>query len=245
MHGYRRRLIYNNEGYLDLTAFIAIKNVYKKGGYCMSTWKDGDIIKMVLPDGREVYRVIIKAHERYATTLTLFDSECFENEYQVKIDNNLGKFHADTGKIAFTKNWDLDEAEFVRAMGESEFDKLLAKIGESIGIPTIPSTGEDINELKEKAEKAAAENDALAAENDRLKKKVSDLDYNLAQKIHSSEEQIEKLVKELDSAEKDLAAAIDRDSESKSMLIKAEAERDVYKDLYMRVMGSMIPAGAN
>ena len=246
MQGNRENIIYNNEGYLDLTAYNAIKNLYK-GDYHMATWNDGDIIKLKLPDGREVYRVVIKAQERYATTLTLFNEECYENEYRIKVPEGPGHLHADLGKIAFTKNWDLNDAEFVMAMDDKSFTKLLRKIGETLGIPTIATGNDDdskkwaeqYKDLQDVADSLTSDNRALVLENDSLKEKVETLEKSNAE-VYS---EYKKVKGELDSKMEELSFAVERDAASRAGAIRAAAERDVYKELYMDVANKFMGAG--
>lgn len=244
---------YNHEGYMDTTAYQALKNVYK-GDYRMATWNDGDIIKLKLPDRREVYRVILKANDRYATTLSLYDDACYENEYAIKTDEKGGKKHADLGRIAFTKNWDLDEASFARAMDEEEFTRLLRKIGEVLGIPTIASGDEEAQkwadqykDLQAFADSLTADNITLTDEKAALRDRVGELEAEVERL--SSDKEVIGLRAELDGVKAKLADAmeklsfeVERGAASRAGVIKAEAERDVYKSLYMSVVGHQFAA---
>ncbi len=254
----------NHEGYMDSTASAAISNVYK-GDYKMTGWNDGDIIKMNLPDGRKVYRVILKAHKKYATTLSLYDDECPENEYKVKPEKTI--MHADLGRIAFTKSYDLDSADFIRAMEEKEFDRFRSRVGEVLGIPAISVPEEEPfleerKELREQVEELTAKNTELDEAHKRvLSENVELLNENkqLAEKAEKSADAIEKLEElggQLEQAQEDLnrqkadteelelirgklRAAEEEMAMAETQRTRAEAERDVYKELYMQVLAKM------
>lgn len=252
MQGNKEHFTRNSEGYLDMTAFRAISNLYKGEYKKMATWNDGDIIKLRLPDRREVFRIVLKAHDAYATTLALYDNECRENGYPVKIDAKSGKKHADLGKIAFTKNWDLDEAQFVRAMDEEEFGKLLRKIGDTLGIPAIASTDDEVQrwadqykELQAFADSLTADNHTLLDEKAALSDKVGELEAEVERlssnrDIIAMEAELESVKAKLAETMEKLSFEVERGAASRAGVIKAEAERDVYKSLYMSVMA--VPA---
>lgn len=253
MCGIGRRARLNHEGYLDLTAFLAIANLYE-GDCIMTGWNHGDIMKVRLVDGRDAYRVVIRVHDRYATTLNLYDSESFENEYPVKADGKT--YHADLGKVAFTKVYDMDDGHFVRAMGEEEFDKLLRKLGEVLGIPSYAGKDEgarqECERLKKELDglsKECQEANRLRAEEEEKRKgaeaallAAKQENIGLSEKLKGAGD-VDALRKALDDAKEEIAkmeqkvhAAIDRGAEAQAAAIRAQAERDVYKDLYQQVL---------
>ena len=213
----------NAEGYPDPTAYNAIF----KGGNNMIDWKDGDIIKMHLPDGRDVVRIVLKTFEKYATTLTLFDDECRENEFTVRAGKMM---HADLGKIAFTRHWDMENADLIRSMKEEELSDLLSRIGDCIGVPPIiiPEDNSVSEELKGKIE----EIDSLKSINNELTDKWMKAMETIKGLMNKQGEKD----KALEDAMEKLSYATEQAAASRAGVIKAEAERDVYKELYMSLL---------
>lgn len=214
----------------------------------MTGWNDGDIIKLHLPDGRDVYRVVLKAHSKYATTVNLYDKESPENEYKVKPDKVI--MHADLGRIAFTKSYDLDGGQFIRAMEEKEFDRFKSRIGEVLGIPTVSVPEEEPfleerRELQKQVEqltmdKAELEqkNSVLASENSDYAEKLEFASGNSAD-LESARRELTAVKDELAKAMAKLSSALEESAKAEASVIKAEAERDVYRELYMQVLAKM------
>lgn len=221
---------YNHEGYLDMTAFAAMKNMYK-GDDKMTAWHDGDIIKMQIPDGRSLYKLVVKSHERYVTALGLYDTESPENNHAVKVEGGL--MYTDLGRLAYIKARDMDDAMYVDTMGGKAFDKLMRKLGATLG---VPATGQDA-ELSAECEKLRAEASAMSseieglnAECEMLRKENDELEKELTHK-HDDEaaKERERLTAEIEGYKKLL-------DDAKADAIRAEAERDVYKSLYSQVL---------
>lgn len=228
---------HNHEGYLDMTAYLAMKNMYK-GEYKMTGWNDGDIIKLHLADGRDVYRVILKAHGKYATTVNLYDTENAENEYKVKPEKTI--MHADLGRIAFTKAYDLDSGQFIRAMEEKEFDRFKSRIGEVLGIPSISVPEEEPfleerSQLKKQVAELEQKNSVLASKNSDYAEKL-ELASGNSEDLESARRELTAVKDELAKAMAKLNSALEESAKAEASVIKAEAERDVYKDLYKQVL---------
>lgn len=250
MQGNKGNDFFNHEGYPDLTAFKALKNIFFKGDHTMDGWNDGDVVKLRLMDGRDVYRILLKVHDRYATTLNLYEEESNENEFAITVDGK--KMHADLGKIAFTKARDMANAEFMFSMGRESHGKLMKKIGRVIGVPAEGEEAELLGELDKVKKEAAAEskksaaleyecaqlrekNKALEDQNDDAVKKLSEMPDVKAVSI-SYEKTISEYRGKLEEATQKLSESAREASEAKETAIRAEAERDVYKTLYSQVM---------
>ena len=130
-------------------------------------WNHGDIIRYTAPDGREVTRVLIRVHRRYATALLLFDEEQRENEYIVNAGHQM---HADLGKITYLREAVLDEAELIREMKDEEYDDLMGNIAEALGIPILPEY-----EDSEEKERNNSELEALRKENEGLRRSLEEI----------------------------------------------------------------------
>ena len=231
---------YNSEGYLDMTAFAAMKNMYK-GDDKMTAWHDGDIIKMQIPDGRSLYRLVVKSHERYVTAQGLYDTESPENNHVVKVEGRL--MYTDLGRLAYIKARDMDDALYVDTMDGSAFDKLMRRLGATLGVPVTGQDAkllEECEKLRAEASAMSSEIEGLNAECDRLRKENESL--ALCNKNASAVEDLARLNAEVEGLrEKErLAAEIDGYkkllSDAKADVIRAEAERDVYKSLYSQVL---------
>lgn len=186
-----------------------------KGGFNLMKVKDGDIIKTCMIDGREVFKVVIKVFERYAATLNLYSDENKENDYMVDIGKCF--MHADLGKISFVRYNDLNESEYVFHIFEDDMTALLSKIGETLGIPQI-----SVPNNKEKTGDVATE-DAKC----------------LQDEVELLTEEQKRMRNDLDSARKACAEAEKKAYMYERDIIKTEAERDVYKSMYMDILGKM------
>lgn len=230
----------NHEGYRDPTAYMAIYENKSGGLRNMVSWHDGDITKKTRIDGKEFYRVILKLHDRYATTLPLFDDECFENCIAVKADTGK-KMYADTGKIAYTKARDLDEEEFVRALEEKELDKILAAVGRTLCIPAVQMTApEEVHSLKKEVEDLRKQVEALSIELEAANEQArtaSEQVSVLETAKEDAEARCEKAVREQESIR--VKAQAEAETKGQVDLAKAMAERDVYKELYMQLLGKV------
>ena len=186
----------NAEGYYDPTAYMAVY----KGNHDME-WRDGDIIKKIGYGGREAVMIVVKAHKNYATTLPLFDRESNENEFRVLAGTPM---HADLGKIRYTPKRDIEEAEFVRTMDDSEYRSMIIEIAKVLGAPC----------------------EVLEYKNDGVDERVMHQSINAG----ISKEQMDKMLLEGKMHLGTLAPA-PKDDGMAEKYIKAAAERDVYKKI--------------
>lgn len=125
-----RELAFNAQGYYDGTAYKAIKNIQEEKR--MSEFYNGDIWTMQKADER-IYEVLILAtHGNYATVLTLLDREPQENCVTVK---SKATMYADTGKVGYIFYDKLQD--FVKAMPEPDFLKVLRKVGTDLGMKKL------------------------------------------------------------------------------------------------------------
>jgi hypothetical protein len=214
--------MYNAEGYVDPTAYFALKGGFM-GYEANSPFLNGDIVTMETLNGREIYKVILKVHDGYATTLPLFDRESNQNEYKVKAK---GVMHADRGKVTYTAFRDLEAAQLVRHMEDGEFSKLLKAIGATIGAGDVftgigneTEAAVEIIKLREQVEKLEQEKNSLIEDLAQAEKKETLLAMEEAQSNNESEKKY------------------------MNQIIKAEAERDVYKELYFGLLDKMRAAG--
>ncbi len=258
MQGIKRKGIYNSEGYLDTTAYGAILNFYKGDRRKMTGWSNGDIIRFMLPTREYVWRIIVRGHGGYASTLNLFETKPFENAFKVNVDGK-GEMYADLGKTAYMKKWDLDESDFVRAMDEKEYDRLLKRLGETLGIPKTVLPSEDGIDYKGEcvklqdeidivyAEKKKLENDYeglradmehLVLKNKKMEEELEGLcdSAHVAEELGKKEDEIREAMAEITMLRAKLDYATSEGDEARTKVIRAEAERDVYKELYQQVL---------
>ncbi len=111
---------YNQEHYLDMTAYLAM------GGYIMEKFMDGDIVKTYLPDGRPVYNVLLKVYDRGATAVPVFDAAFGGN--MVKVNDK----YVDLEKMKYMTDKILDPAEVVNCLHEDELGMLINRVTEML-----------------------------------------------------------------------------------------------------------------
>lgn len=140
---FERNPFFNAEGYADPTAYKAIY----RGGYSMATWKDGDVVKLVGEDGRELYRLLLKAHAGYATSIFLFDDVANENDFEIVLPDGL-TLHADIGKFGYTTYRNLDGAELVMNLGEDKKGALRERVASLLGITEKGASQTDLMKVQ-------------------------------------------------------------------------------------------------
>ena len=212
-------LMLNASGYVDPTAFFAIK----KEESDRMKFNDGDVVKLQLEDGRDVYRTILRMHYGYATTLFMYFTESRENEYPIIADGDI--MHADLGKLGYTSWKDLENVEVVRTMSAEELAELRENIAATMGIVTetiIQSTDhKDDFELENQQLKDQIE--TLLQQNERFKEQLN--------ATESKEQENEHVIIEnglaSDDQDKRLAA---------QNLMKAVTERDIYKYMCQKML---------
>lgn len=191
-------LLRNGSGYVDLTAYKAIKKA--DGGVNMNK---GEIWE--IKHGRS-YRmaVVLAVHEKVCNVLVLNDEMYGENDFEVVAK---GVKYTDPCMISYAFNDNF--VGFVKCMKDHEFETLLDVIRGELGFNQIPnSTIENaekdkcIAELEKQVRTLSAECNLLSAETNRLRKE-------------------------------------ERPSND-VVLMKAEIERDLYKNLYEHALEKLI-----
>ena len=120
----------NSEGYPDPTAEHAIRKADKE----MNTTNEfypGDIWRCKRNDGKgpdDTY-IIFAVHDKYATTLKLYDTPSYSNNLEVKAD---GLMYADTGRLSWVF---LDTCkDFIRCMNPKELETLCNSVANALNI---------------------------------------------------------------------------------------------------------------
>lgn len=182
----RTGVVRNHEGYMDLTAYQAIKNI--EGEVDKMEIARGDIYEVERPDGEEQFAIVVSSREvceknAYVCIVFLCDAKP-ESKWDVEI---LARtiMTARCGKIYNAHKNRL--GGYLRTANEAEMKKIDDALAKSIGI---------------EAEK--------------------DVKYEDDEGEGTREEGREKAI-EL--------------KETHEQLVRAEAERDVYKNLYERIIG--------
>lgn len=195
----------------------------------MYTPHDGDIIATQWND-REMVKLVVKAHGYYSTVLGLYDKESFENEFEVYVGNGEGTLHADLGKIAYSRNADMESAVLIRPLDTKEYDRLLNRIGKVLGVPaacTSGNSGEEINILKDENIRLLNQLKALE-DKQRAAMPVQESSGSICTESATSEQ-----VKELQA---EVASLRDQAENARLTAIKKEAERDVFEKLYKELL---------
>lgn len=112
---------YNNEGYLDMTAYLAMQ-----GGHM--EYHKGDIVVIETNNGDEREMVLLSCHSEYATSVMLMD-DVQENDHKVLGATYIK--HTDVGRLTTTFYSRI--VRYCKTMGDTEFDKLLAHVGKVLG----------------------------------------------------------------------------------------------------------------
>lgn len=118
----------NPEGYTDLTAYTAIKNLKEDSGVEIY---EGDIFNIETGSGTKQV-MVLSVHENYVSTLGLFESK--QNECCVKVISNQ-VMYADAGKLGFAFKDKL--IEFVKAVPQSELEDVKAEVAKALSL-TVP-----------------------------------------------------------------------------------------------------------
>ena len=211
---------YNGEGYLDLTAYYAIY-----GGYEMQIkWKEGDVLGVILPDGREVFKVIIKKHKGYATVLNLYDTEQKQNEFAISV----GGMHADLGKPGYSSASVLEYAELQGTLAAEELDALRCMIAKTIGVKKTELDEPEIDYQSE-CEELRKQVSCLAAQVERLKKELEEAKLE------------EKAIPDQNAnSQHDIENETGFDIQNQAF-ITVVAERNVYERLYRDLIRRVVP----
>lgn len=124
----------NSEGYPDPTAEYAIGKADKE----MNTTNEfypGDIWRCKRIDGKDTdIFVIFAVHDRYATTLKLYETPSYSNNLEVKAD---GLMYADCGRLSWVF---LDTCkDFIRCMNPKELETLRNSVAKALNITPEPA----------------------------------------------------------------------------------------------------------
>lgn len=186
---------------------------------------DGDIIYTKGWNDREMVKVIVKNHGYYATVVCLYGKESYDNEFAINVGGELGKLHADLGRLSYSKTVDMGDAELIRPLDANEYDRLLKNIGKVLGISdacTSNLSDKELDSLKAEINKLHAALKAAEEENAALK---NDGQEDFAGEKAEMQRQIDMLQKEKDKLV--LAGT------------KMEAEKGVYENLYKDLLKTM------
>ena len=193
---------------------------------------DGDIIYTKGWNDREMVKVIVKNHGYYATVVCLYGKESYDNEFAINVGGELGKLHADLGRLSYSKTVDMEDAELIRPLDANEYDRLLKGIGKVLGIPGTCTSDSSDKEL-----------DALRIENDELRASLKAAEEEAAalsqNRQESIAEEIAGLQKQLDLLQKE-KDKIQKEKEKLGITAtKREAEKSVYESLYKELLANV------
>lgn len=215
--------VYNPEGYLDTTAYLAI---YKRRNK-MVNCKDGDILKFNL-GGKYKYRLVLKTHTNFATTIFLFEDESRENEFAVNAGSIM---HVDLGKLGYTTGNDLDSGELVRRLNDKELEDIRNQVAECMGVSLNPISFSDNTEEKNNKELMEMV-DELLNKNVEYKEQLVQIKRN----YESAKSELEQY--QFDKKTKENAV----DTKLKEAYLKTAAERNIYEKLYYELLNRMNPS---
>lgn len=197
----------------------------------MYTPYDGDVIATSRNDHRMV-KVVVKTHGYYSTVLGLYDKESYENEFSINVGKGEGKLHADLGRLSYSRNSDLEDAELIRTLDTAEYDRLLKQVGKALGIPAACASKTAEEEL-----------DNLKAENSRLLDKLDSMEKEHTMEKAAGDEQAENLqaenaamCKQLEELQKEVFSLQEQAEDSRIIAAKKEAERDIFEKLYKELL---------
>ena len=117
-------LLRNGSGYVDYTAYSAMTNCMK-GNKNMRTGEIWETEKA----GGVGYAVVIADHGNFTTSMYLFDQTINDKAIEIKADQIM---HGDPRKLSYVHSDKL--TRFVRKLTDDEFQKILVKVGEALGL---------------------------------------------------------------------------------------------------------------
>lgn len=207
----RNELLYNGSGYKDITAYKATRKLIGGGNRNMNDYHDGDIVLVKKNNGDECEMLILKCHENYATASILKDFEPQENAVPVISRDKMWLDAGRTGYLFYDAI-----IEFVKSLSDENLFSVRQQIASALGFNPIVN--------KPEQEKSTEKDDGILRKED----------------ICHLEDMIQKLT---DKAEEkpEIKAADPTDrlnlDKMRTSLIRASAERDVYKELYEQERG--------
>lgn len=114
----------NASGYVDPTAYTAIKNIISEVNK-MEIYR-GDIFRVKTTNGNEKEIVVLSVHDRYCTVLMLSDND----KLPFAITCN-GVKHTDPGQLQYVYNDNL--TNYIRSMTKPDFTGLMQAVIDSLG----------------------------------------------------------------------------------------------------------------
>ena len=218
-------LLRNGSGYVDLTAYKAIKNT--DGGVKM---KQGEIWE--IKHGKKYkMAVVIAVHERACNVLVLNDERVSETDFEVIAK---GVKYTDPTMISYAFNNNF--TDFIKSMKEHEFETLLDVVRGELGFNGVTAyedaMHEKINELNEKVAK-------LIGENSELKAICEDKERNLDEIMKTLNEEIENNTK-LTEENLNLQVKLFEKQETETNELQILVERNFYKEQYEKLFERMI-----
>lgn len=201
----------NGAGYYDPTAYAALSNIQRKEVKGMELY-NGDILEYEKSNGSSCEVVILAVHDKYSTIISLSDSD--KLPYSVKC---RGMRYTDPGMIQYAYNNKL--SNYIRSMTDQEYVELMDAVVDSLGYEakTVEVAKKDDASASVPALSIPAseiEGCALTAGDERKKTEEAPYIAEVYQNIETEE--------------------------LKESLIKVQAERDVYKELYENLFSRMI-----
>lgn len=196
----------NGDGYVDVTAYMALRKVIKEES--RMEYKAGDIVDISTTNGDRT-ALIINGNKDYATIGMLFDSQRECNNVAVSARHIM---YMDAGRLAYVY-WD-KVIGLVRTASEIQFASYMGSISKALGLDKYvePKTVPEIREAS----------------------RVIDMD-NLAADLTDA------LRKEIREVIEDCIPVNVANQEATDEVIRAKAERDVYKGLYENLLMGLIP----
>lgn len=207
----RNELLKNGSGYTDITAYLAMKNLIGGGAKMMSDYKDGDIVTVEQNYGEEREMLILKCHQDYATATMLKEFEPRENSIPVISRDKMYIDAGRTGYIFYDKI-----TGFVKSLPNETVNEIRGKIAVALGLKMVTLPAKQ-KEEQEQTHEILRKDDI---------EHLEDMIQELADKVADNPAQEE--VTPTDKLNLD---------KLHTSLIRAAAERDVYKELYEKERG--------
>lgn len=234
-----RELLYNKEGYKDLTAYLALKNISKgdKAMYDNMEINPGEVWETEDNKGNRRQLVILATYGGYAASIQLMDTEPRENGIQVTARSLM---YADTGKVGYVFYDRL--IDFVKSITEEEFTEIKQAIGVTLKLGEIKSQAAAVTQ--EEYEHQAKQLEYWRRQYEDLEKEAE----HLEEQVHILETDKDLLQDKVNTLEKnstDVAAvALRRDLQPaenvEAKLAAAITEAQIYKEQYERLLTSLL-----
>lgn len=234
-------LLRNGSGYVDMTAYKALKKVEKSmnGGIekMEKVFIPGEIWESKTNNAENEYYLIVAVQDNVCNVLKL-KSEEDKSHGNIEVIAKE-KMYTDAGLISYVSKWKL--CRFVRVLTGAEFEKVKTCILEKLGFDEFLSfdsrtdvdAEKQIRSLHEQIDRIKAENEMeLSAYNENLKMIGSSIS-DLESKLEESEKTRDGLMHEVDRLNTELMLKADGSEEN----VKIKVERDFYKEQYEKLFG--------